>query len=187
VLLRNAADTCYPDPEQVPDFVDRPQWRPYIFTGQDARGIRLLVCRYYAWLADDRVRWDMVEGANTVRLNRRDNPWYDYYKKQPIEDAEPIQRFWWSIPERNRVWFHVEVILPYESIVDIDEHGDQYFSHPHIYALFPASNHPFLAGEYHFLHPMTSFEQDIYMKEEDRTKFFPDEFPEADKGLAIPV
>ena len=51
---------------------------------------------------------------------------------------------WQALPEKNRAWYMVFAVLPYENILDIDENGDEWFEYPHIYTTpFHATDGPF--------------------------------------------
>jgi hypothetical protein len=40
---------------------------------------------------------------------------------------------WDALPEGARAWLEEWLVLPYESVIDIDEKGDEWFDGPHIY------------------------------------------------------
>lgn len=51
---------------------------------------------------------------------------------------------WDKFPEKNKAWFEVEHILPFENILDIDDKGDDWAEIPHIYTTaFHPENGPF--------------------------------------------
>jgi hypothetical protein len=37
------------------------------------------------------------------------------------EDRLAAMEIWNALPEKNRAWFELHLILPYENIIDIDE------------------------------------------------------------------
>ena len=55
---------------------------------------------------------------------------------------------WLQLPDHQRAWFEVFGVVPYEAILDIDEHGDEMFKGPQIYTVeFDLGNGPFI--QYH--------------------------------------
>jgi hypothetical protein len=60
------------------------------------------------------------------------NPWADDGLYTP-EDRAEASAIWNALPERDRAWYEVCHIVPYENIIDIDEQGDEWFEGPHVY------------------------------------------------------
>lgn len=148
ILVRDASDDRYPylDPNEKLGRFDRGRW--YVYEFQDCRndGIYLLFRRYMAFVDDDGLAWDYAEKMNTAIPMI--NPWEtdeDASKKLKRQtgrdEADPI---WSALPENNRGWYEEYLILPYESVIAIDEDGDDWFEQPHIYTVpFSEERGPF--------------------------------------------
>jgi len=134
VLIRDATDDRYPhlDPEEARSRIDRGRWTVLTFKGCFSDGLHFLVDRHFAYVGDDEQEWDYAERMNDGPVHRHENPW----RKEEEDDHEAraaAMAEWEVLPERNRAWFEVLAVLPYENILDIDEKGDEYSGLPHIY------------------------------------------------------
>lgn len=136
VLVRDANDDRYPYPDEKEKDKGRARrWFVYSFDSCRHDGLHILCRRCLAFLDDDNVAWDYAECMNDSTTHN--NPW------RTEEDEEIINAFaaarseamtiWDVLPEKNWAWFEMWLILPYESIIDIDEKGDEWFEGPHIY------------------------------------------------------
>lgn len=128
VLLRSPDAVQYPDPSEVPNFDKLPQWYVRKYFGLCHDGLKFLMHRHFAYLADDEKSWDaMLCSDDAIELP--DDPW-----KSPGDRHErrgEASRVWTELPEPNKAWLEVVGVVPFESILDIDEFGDEYFSEPH--------------------------------------------------------
>ena len=172
VLLRDASTESYPYSSGIPDFDKKPLWRAYFFLGHYHNGLKFLVREYFAYLADAEVGWDIEERIR--RGQPYDNPW-------PIENNKELettaQQFWNRLSDKNRATMEVIGLVPYEEVLAIDEAGDEYFHHPHIFVQFREPNGPFHGGRYTKLVTYNPSRQKHKFREEDRIKFFPETYP----------
>ncbi len=75
VLIRDAHDTCYPYKKEIKDFDKKPKWWPFTFVGHYHNGIKLLIKKFYAYVADDGQHWDYIPEINAAPTH--ENPWMD--------------------------------------------------------------------------------------------------------------
>jgi len=182
VLIRDAHDTCYPYKNEVKDFDKKPRWWPYTFRGHYYNGIKLLTCKFFAYLADDQQHWDYVEDINDSC--HQQNPWQDNKNsKKHGEKRNRVWRYWLEIPKQNQAWFEIIRFIPYERIIDIDKDGDPRFSHPHIYIECTPTGEFFEKGCQAILMGTTfGSRAEIYFPEhQDRVEYFPKKFPKPKK------
>lgn len=137
IMVRDADFEDYPfDQEYQGKENDDP---PIIITslyGTYYNGILILIKRYHAFFDEEKKEFDFDPRYNQAHL-------YDSIFTPKTPDA-PKNRmaffdFHRNIHYVNR-YHYVELgFVPYDSIIDIDEKGDEYFRHPHIYIQRSAS------------------------------------------------
>lgn len=140
VLLRSPDTIHYPDSGIIPDFDSVPPWKMYQYRGMSHEGLCFLIQRSFAYLSDDQQHWDAALSQDDSRPHQ--DPWAvadDGFGHQRQE----IYNFWSELPVGNRAWFEIIGIVPFESILDIDEIGDEYVDTPHLYIQFKSENGPF--------------------------------------------
>lgn len=136
VLIRDANDTNYPYSGEVPDFEKFPPWKIYFYEKQKHDGLMFLVRKYLAYLSDDKKHFDYIEEFNAIQ--NWDNPWPTEEK-----DRESIEKDWRELPEANRAYIEIYRVVTYDSILAIDEDGDNIFRGPHFYASYTPKDGPF--------------------------------------------
>lgn len=146
ILIRDIQDTHYPYSGNIKDFKTNPKWKQFYFLGHSHNGINILFRDYYAYLADDGEKWDYIDMVDKAIPD--ENPWLNKYSDEKIALKDEIWKFWYEIPEKNRAWLKVIKVIPYEKIVEIDEHGDTILSQfhrkvPHIYVIYERDKIPF--------------------------------------------
>lgn len=173
VLLRDANDTHYPYSDKIPDFDKNWLWRVFDYdcNEQDPYGLKFLLVRHMAYLADDQIHHDYIDKLNEA-LNF-DDPWSKRIKAE-INDSE-AHKLWYDLPVQNRGHFEVYGVVEYDNILAIDEYGDNEFQGPHLYIPFTPRNGPF---SYYYIQLITCGENhvEIYPEEKNRVQFFPSEF-----------
>ncbi len=145
VLIRDASDDRYPwlDEDLDKDRIARGRWKIMKYTDCLSDGVHLIHRRHFAFLDDNGEDWDCAEGMNDARPRSFDDPWREDDEDNFDARAE-AKAVWDALPEKNRAWFEVRAVLPYENILDIDEQGDEWFGHPHIYTTeFRTTHGPF--------------------------------------------
>lgn len=140
MLLRSPDAGEYPHSQDVPSFKRAPPWflRPY--DGMGYEGLRFVVRRHFAYLSDDGLEWDAAMRVNDS-IGHQD-PWHQR-DERPWELRDQVSKAWDDFPQANRAWLEALGVLPFESILDSDEIGDEYVSAPHIYAPFDGKRGPF--------------------------------------------
>lgn len=135
VLIRDAGDDRYPYPDEDKETKYARRWSVYKFGGCYHDGLHLLKMRCFAFIDDDGVSWDYAETMNDA--SPHDNPWKAEKDSQLVQERD-VERskamaIWNALPEANRGWYETWWVLPYEQIIDIDEHGDEWFEGPHVH------------------------------------------------------
>ena len=176
VLIRDASDDRYPylDEDASRTRVERGRWRVHKDAECLGDGVRILVERHFAFLDSDGVHWDFAESMNSARPAPHYDPWRGEIEPSEDEDRAVAMEIWNSLPEENRGWFEVHVLLPYENILDIDEEGDEYSDAPHIYT-FPwvPNRGPFADRQWVTLNTIGARERRIHPNPENRVQKFP--------------
>jgi hypothetical protein len=152
--------------------------------------LRFRVRRHFAWIGADGIAWDFAETVNDVIPHRHDDPWQNHGDDRYAARAR-MRQFWDALPEGEQAFFSCEAVLPYESIIDIDENGDDCVEQPHIYTTeFVPQRGPF-SGFYPELRTTGNFDA-RYAKADPVTRV--QKFPTADDvavsqptaGIAVP-
>lgn len=142
LLLRSPDATEYPYTGDLADFKKNPLWKVWAYQGMSHEGLQFCVQRYFAYLSDDGKSWDAAMAVNDARGRAHDDPWLGEDRND--EKRHAIYQFWNSIPEANKAWLEVVGLVPFDSILDIDDLGDEYVPAPHVYAPFaPGRDGPF--------------------------------------------
>lgn len=137
ILLRDVSDKNYPTPPD--NHEQQPKWILAQYRESHAKGLIFLVNRYFAYLNRDPVEWDAALSYDNAPS--RDDPWST--KDDLLKLRGEIFEFWNLLPEPNRAWLEILALVPYESIIAIDELGDNYHQEPHIYIEFNNEYGPF--------------------------------------------
>lgn len=174
VLVRDATDDRYPylDKTEGPRPV-RGRWGVWRFHNCGAFGVELQHRRHLAFIHDDGEQWDYAERMNDAV--QHDDPWPD--PERPAGDAERMEdmRQWDQFPEGNKGWLEVMQVLPYDSIIDIDEDGDDFFRGAHIYVaqFSPEGAGPFADFNVVDLSTIGSWGRSCQPESEKRLRIFP--------------
>ena len=100
--------------------------------------------------------------------------WRGEIEPKEREDRTTAMEIWNSLPEENKGWLTVYVVLPYEHILDIDEQGDEYCGDPHIYTVPWRSEHgPFIDDTWFELKANGRRERRVEPDPENRVQKFP--------------
>ena len=176
VLIRDANDQAYPFEENVEDFKKFPKWKDYELIGYYYDGICILAKSYFAYIDDDRKKWDFYEKLDTGMTGqlRRNG-------KQQVsgDDRDLAWHFWYyKIDEKNRANFNTVYFISFEKIIDVDEKGDEYYECPHLYVPFQGHFGPFESKFYRQYVETLGYSSSMYStKELKRIKYFPDILP----------
>lgn len=181
MLLRSPDASQYPNSDAVPNYDLAPTWFVRPFDGMDHVGLRFVIRRHFAYIADDGVSWDAAMLVNDSVGH--DDPWRkDEANKRELRG----QAFdaWNAFPEANRAWLELQGVVPFDSVLDIDESGDELVTSPHIYAPFDYKHGPFV----HIYARVEGVEQwnakTIYLGDmkEDRVVMFPEALRHRESG-----
>ena len=143
ILIRDPLDDRYPywTKDEVGERTTR--WILLSVEGLKHDGVHVLWRRYPAFLDEDNMSWDFIEGYNSAILGRYTNFWEKRDQLSPsrgsyIDHHSSIAQ-WQELSEQEKAWFTITAVLPYEVIIEIDEDGDDVCSHPHLYVDFSHS------------------------------------------------
>jgi hypothetical protein len=148
VLIRDATDDRYPYPDldkSLP-LIMRRRWNVYKCSGCFHDGVYFLARRSFAFIDDDGEHWDVAELMDDALPH--ENPWQPPSGQGLLDDAQwaarsdAMQR-WDTLSEKNKAWLEVNFVRPYDSILAIDEEGDEIFPHPHVYVSRFTDDSPF--------------------------------------------
>lgn len=136
LLLRSPEAVHYPYTGDLASFKKGPLWMVWPYRGMAYEGLKFCVERYFAYLSEDGRSWDAAMAVNDARGHSHEDPWLG--KDHQDEKRQTILEFWDKIPETNRAWLEVTGLVPFESILDIDDLGDEFVQAPHVYVPFAA-------------------------------------------------
>jgi len=146
VLVRDASDYRYPylDSDKDKHRMERGRWKVMNYAGCFHDGLHFALRRHFAFIDDDGEHWDYSETMNDAIPHSHFDPWSEDSEEKESEARGAAYEIWNGIPEANRAWFEVFLVLPFENILDIDEKGDEYREIPHVYTVeFHPSKGPF--------------------------------------------
>jgi hypothetical protein len=145
LLIRAPGAIRYPHADAIQERATLRQWLVLTFDGFTHAGLEFELLRSFAYLADDKSSWDAALALNEAQ-SRYDDPWLTHAVEQRNERMRgKIFKVWVNLPNANKARLSIVGFLPYESILDIDENGDDWFAGPHIYAPFEYDGRPFSA------------------------------------------
>lgn len=177
VLLRDPDATEYPHKGEIADFDIHPKWCVYDFVGHYHSGLKFIIRMHFAYVDEEGKQWDYNEGIKTN--HHYDDPWAI---KQDHALEIKVRHYWNKLPESKRGTLEVIGLIPYEDILTIDEHGDEYFQRPHVYVRFDQEHGPFSGGAYAKVVTYAPTRKSYHIRMEDRVKYFPTTYPEVEKG-----
>jgi hypothetical protein len=180
ILIRDVNDNNYPFMGEVSDFQKRPRWKMYDFVGHSYDGIKVLFRRYPAYMDIDNqtgklLKWDYSDEVNLAIV------YDDFWNKGKDYDdkSRRAHDFLDNMGEKNRAFFDVEAVIPYERIIEIDPMGDTIAKCPHLFV--EVKNNTFFKDSWARLSPRNSYSGHTFSIEEKdkktRIKFFPKKFP----------
>lgn len=129
ILIRDIDDRTYP---AAPEDGSRPRFRVRQARSVHAFGLIVRVSMRQAWLSADGQHWDVALASWGMNLTSYADHWNQPSEEQTVLD-EKISDAWERLPADERAWLYVDGLLPYESIILVDDIGDEDFSGPHIY------------------------------------------------------
>lgn len=174
VLMRDGSDDRYPYLDRTEGSRQvRGRWCVYRFDQCGPFGVELECRRHLAFIDDDGEHWDYAERMDDSRPHQ--DPWPS--PEKPNTDRERAEDFrqWDQLLPDNKAWFTVNLVLPYESIVDIDDEGDEFFQGPQIYVepFTPQGRGPFADFERVELKAAGTYGRHCAARKETRVKVFP--------------
>ena len=139
VLIRAPDATVYPHSADAVNFDRQPSWFLATYKGLAHSGLLFILRRHFAFLNDARDGWDAAFVLNDGKP--RDDPWAR--DEEDFQLRGEIWREWGEFAKPNQAWFELHAVVPFESVVEIDDIGDDYFEGPHVYATFAGDAGPF--------------------------------------------
>jgi hypothetical protein len=131
VLIRDARDEDYPWPADGAG--DKFGWWVYQQPKLTFRGLEVLTRRQFAYIGENGTDWDYANAVDDMGPGRHQDPWRGREVTHPNRQA--LVEFWDALPEGQRAMLTVTGVIALESILEIDEIGDDYVSppYPHIF------------------------------------------------------
>jgi hypothetical protein len=138
-------------------------------------GIILGDDRYHAYIDNEKKEYDIEDRYNQMHLSSHQSDFYNDHDDAPKNRMAFFDYHRDTVPHEKKYYYLNICALPYDSIVDVDEEGDEYCSNPHIYVnrlptgkIFARPKHPAIHRHDNFLN-LQMFEEQKYK----RIKFFP--------------
>ena len=131
VLLRDPNASNYPYKITSPGIKN--QWELYNYIRADALGgLYFLIGEYFAYHDKNSDQWDYLEQYANKKI-------ITSYRIRNSEDKKPSEELWKQQEEDTKAYFALLGFISYESIIAIDERGDNAHDMPHIYVEFDNS------------------------------------------------
>lgn len=133
VLVRDPTDKRYPNfPETEEELAEgEMRWAVLKFSKITHRGLAFSLKEHFAYLDDNKEDWDILDSDNLSAPFEHDDYWHVEGEGRS-RGNNPWPR-WNTLSDQNQAFYHMDRIVPFENIIDIDEHGDQLAKFPHIY------------------------------------------------------
>ncbi len=178
VLVRDYTDERYPYPKEDDPDQSELRWSVVKYRAIIHQGVIVSVVEHHAYIGDDGESWDALEGDNLAAPFEHDNFWHN--RNGGRERGKSYFAIWNALPHSNKALYHLDRVIPFSSIIDIDENGDQYARFPHIYidSILNTTKRVHLSGEKSYDH--RSFKCDP----EKRVDFFSKLISEQEAGGA---
>lgn len=184
ILVRDINDENYPHKEAYSDFEKNPRWQEHIAFGYIPNGLLIHKRKYYAFIDDRKKEFDFSDSVDLInRESEMDNNEEDFEKNKAKREANSkVEYFWNHLPRKNKAHLCVEVSIPFENILVIDEKGDISYKSPHLFVEFKYKNTPF-----DHVWPFLTSEDNKSSVNLDREKYkrikiFPERFLEIKRG-----
>lgn len=176
VLLRDIKDTVYPYENDYKDFDKRPRWKEYTAEAFHPLGLIVSIGRYYAYIDKMKGEWDFTKAVNNV-MHVHDHQRRRDFDRDELRNA--VKGFWEQLPRSNKATFVDDGLIRFDSIVFIDDKGDNEYKFPHLFVDFHSKRGPF-SGAFQYL--KINEQHDEYLHGLKRTKIFPETFPKPSFG-----
>lgn len=139
VLIRAPDAPAYPYSADAANFDRQPSWFLATYKGLAHSGLLFTLRKHFAFLNDTRDGWDAAFILNEGRP--RNDPWAREQKDLQLRDE--VWRAWGEFPKQNQAWLEVDAVVLFDSVIEIDDIGDDHFEGPHVYANFNGDKGPF--------------------------------------------
>lgn len=140
VLLRDLKDTNYPYEDDYKDFDNRPRWKEYSTVEFHPLGLIVSVGRYYAYIDKMKGEWDFTKVVNNViRV-------HGHERQRNVDRDElrnAVKGFWELLPRAKKAMYVANRLIRFDSIVFIDDKGDNKYKCPHLFVDFHSERGPF--------------------------------------------
>lgn len=148
-LILDGADERYPslDANEALPRKERGRWSVWEFSRHSAYGMLFRARRHFAFIDDDQVHWDFAETMNDALPH--EDPWRTEPRGEDHwQTRAKAMTQWDALEPKNKAWFEILVILPYDALIDIDSEGDEFFHGPILYVdnFLPDGRPPFAEG-----------------------------------------
>lgn len=142
VLLRDLKDTSYPYKDDYKDFEKRPRWKEYSAIEFHPLGLIVSVRKYYAYIDKTKGVWDFTEAVNAIHVHGHEGR---DIERDKLENA--VKGCWELLPRAKKAMLIVNMMIRFDSIVFIDDKGDNQFECPHLFVDFHSERGPFSGSD----------------------------------------
>lgn len=140
VLVRDIKDTNYPYEDDYQDFEKRPRWKEYSAVAFHPLGLIVTIGRHYAYIDKTKGEWDFTRAVNNVMHVHGHRRGRDVDREE-LRNA--VKGFWEQYPHGKKATFVHNGLIRFDSIVFIDEKGDNECDFPHLFVDFHIERGPF--------------------------------------------
>ncbi len=143
----------------------------------DPEGVLVYAHKRFCYVDTRKKLWDIATSVELLPLERKRGQEDD---RKAFEQRRLVEDYWTFLPIVNKAQCEVFTLIPYESILLIDEKGDRDYNFPHLYLDSKLSKdfakrlEPIILKDNKFIYP----EREGFK----RMKLFPKSFPEIKKG-----
>lgn len=175
VLIRAADAEDYPHPADPEKFKVRPGWVVRNYLRYTHEGLLFLHRRHFAFLAGNSVDWDAAFVFNDAISSYEDH-WSEL--RQSLVSRHEVFTAWNSFGE-DRAWLEIQAVIPYDRIIELDEHGDDLAEFPQLIVERDERGHLFSAA-YAEISTIGAVRRNRQLSspDEDRVSVFPEHFRE---------
>lgn len=183
VLIRDINDESYPRKRAYRDFDENPRWQEHIAFGYTTNGLLIHKREYYAYIDFEKKQYDFTDAIDLVmRENETKSLERDDKKeKDKRELISKVEYFWNHLPRKNKAKLCVEVSIPFDNILVIDDKGDIQYDFPHLFVEYKYKNTPF-----DHAWPMLKIDGELGVNLDEeklmKVNIFPDKFPKIKRG-----
>lgn len=173
IMIRDAAFESYPETDK---YDSKPNDDPPVIFGRVHGyyygGLVVILERYNAYYDREKKEYDYDDRYNQIHLST--SAFEDLYRAKEPKNRVAFVTFHRSIDDKHRYHYVKVAAIPYESIVDIDDTGDEFFDGNHLFVLRDSDGTLFRRPRTEFIHKDGNYHNLMNLdKKVKRIKYFP--------------